>query len=165
MVLEKTPDSTWTAWRSNQSILKEINPEYSLEGRMLKLHWSSDVNSWFIGKVPDAGKDWRQKEKRVTEYKMAGQHHWFNGHELGQTLGDSEGQGSLVCCSPCSMPGSQRIRHDWATEQKQHHNYFQLLCDIMPKMFWKANTALPHDKIYQITIQLKKNFKKLMTST
>ena len=51
----------WTAWRSSQSILREINPEYSLEGLMLKLKlqyfWSSDVNSRLIGKVPDAGKD------------------------------------------------------------------------------------------------------------
>ena len=55
--------------------------------------WPPDVNSWFIGKDPDAGKDWRQKEKRVTEEEMVGWHHWFNGHELGQTLGDGEGQG------------------------------------------------------------------------
>ena len=40
------------------------------------------------------------KRRRVTEGEMVGEHHWFNGHELGQTLGDSEGQGGLVCCSP-----------------------------------------------------------------
>ena len=52
----------WTARRSNQSILKEISPEYSLEGLMLKLQilWPADVKSWFIGKDTDAGKDWRQ---------------------------------------------------------------------------------------------------------
>ena len=49
---------------------------------------------------PDAGKDWRQKEKRVTEDEMVGWHHQFNGHELGQTPADGEGQGSLECCSP-----------------------------------------------------------------
>ena len=46
--------------------------------------WSSDVNSWCIGKVSDAGKDWGQKEKRVSENEMDGQHHWCNGHELEQ---------------------------------------------------------------------------------
>ena len=55
----------WTARRSNQSILKEMSPEYSLEGLMLKLKWQSfwppDVKNWLIGKAPDAGKDWRQE--------------------------------------------------------------------------------------------------------
>ena len=58
-----------------------------------------DMNSWLIGKDPDAGKGWRQKEKRVTEDEV-GWHHQLNVHELGQTPGDGEGQGSLVCCSP-----------------------------------------------------------------
>ena len=61
---------------------------------------SSDVNSWLIGKVPDAGKDWGQKENRVSEDEMAEWHHRCNGHELRQTLWDGEGQGSLGCCSP-----------------------------------------------------------------
>ena len=99
----------WTARRSNQSILKEINPEYSFGGLMLKLklqifgclvqeltHWTSESN------FPNSGKEWRQKEKRATENEMGGWHHWFNGHELGQTMGDGEGQGSLACCSPWS---------------------------------------------------------------
>ena len=56
------------------------------------------MNSRLFGKVPDAGKDWGQKEKRVLEDEMAGWHHRCNGHELGQTSGDGEGQGGLVCC-------------------------------------------------------------------
>ena len=55
---------------------------------------------WLIGKDPDAGKDWRQEKKGVTEDKMVGWHHRLNGHEFKQTPGDGEGQGSLVCCSP-----------------------------------------------------------------
>ena len=93
----------WTARRSNQSILREINPEYSLEGLMLKLKtpilWTPDAKNWLLGKVSDAGKDWGQKEKRASEDEMAGWHHWCNGHELGQTSEDSEGQGGLVCFS------------------------------------------------------------------
>ena len=62
----------WTARRSNQSILKEISPEYSLEGLMLKLQylWPPDVKKWLTGKDPDAGKDWRQEEKGPTEDEM-----------------------------------------------------------------------------------------------
>ena len=76
--------------------------------------WPPDENSWLIGKDTDAGKDWRQKEKRVREDEMIGWHHWFNGHDLGQTLGDGEGQGSLVCCISWGL--MQRVRHDLATE-------------------------------------------------
>ena len=64
----------WTARRSNQSILNEINPEYSLvrtvAGAEASVLWPPDANSWFIGKDPDDRKDWRQKEKRVAEDKM-----------------------------------------------------------------------------------------------
>ena len=58
----------WTARRSNQSILKEIDPEYSLEVLMLKVPilWPPDVKNWLIGKDPDAGKDGGQEEKGVT---------------------------------------------------------------------------------------------------
>ena len=52
-----------------------------------------------IGKDPDAGKDWGQEEKGMTEDEMVGWHHWLNGHELEQTPGDGDGQGGLVCCS------------------------------------------------------------------
>ena len=61
--------------------------------------WPPDAKSWLAGKDPDAGKDWGQEEKGVTEVEMVGWHHWLNGHEFEQTLGDSEGQGSLACYS------------------------------------------------------------------
>ena len=60
--------------------------------------WLPDTNSQLIGKDPDAGKDWRQKA--VTEDEMVGLYHWLNERKFVQTLGDGEGQGSLVCCSP-----------------------------------------------------------------
>ena len=94
----------WTARRLNQSILKEINPEYSLEGLMLKLklqsfgHLMQRANS--LEKTLILGKTEEQKEKWETEDEMVGWHHQFNGHELGKTLGDGEGQGRLSCCSP-----------------------------------------------------------------
>ena len=58
--------------------------------------------SQLIEKDPDAGKDWEQEEKGMTEGEMVECHHWLNGHEFEQALGDGEGQGSLVCCSPWS---------------------------------------------------------------
>ena len=64
--------------------------------------WSPNANSQLIGKVPDSGKDWGQKEKRASEDEMAGWHHQCNGHELGQAPGDGEGQRGLACCSPWS---------------------------------------------------------------
>ena len=60
----------------------------------------TDVNSLLIGEDAAAGKDWRQKEKNAAEDEMVGLHHRCNGHELGQTLGDGEGQGSLACYNP-----------------------------------------------------------------
>ena len=61
------------------------------------------MNSRLIGKDPNAGKDGRQEKNRTSEDEMAGWHHRCNGHELGQTLGDGEGQGGLVCCSPWGL--------------------------------------------------------------
>ena len=91
----------WTTRRSNLSILKEINPGYSMEGLMLKpkfyycgylmqrAHWQD------LG----AGKDWRQEEKGTTEDEMVGWCHPLNGHEFEQALGNGEGQGRVACCS------------------------------------------------------------------
>ena len=87
----------WTVVRLNQSILKEINPEYSSEELMLKLKLQSvgrlmpTVDS---GKDPDFGKGWGQEEKALTEDEMVRWHHRLNGHELEQTLGHSGELGS-----------------------------------------------------------------------
>ena len=61
--------------------------------------WPPDAKSWLIGKDPDAGKDWGQKEKGMTEGEMVGWHHWLDGHGFGWTLGVGDGQGGLACCS------------------------------------------------------------------
>ena len=90
----------WTAKRSNQSILREINSEHSLEELMLNLQYLDHV-MWradLIRKDPDAGRDWGQEENGAVEDEMVAWHHWFNGHEFEQTQGDSEGQESLACC-------------------------------------------------------------------
>ena len=87
----------WTARRDNQSILREISPEYSLEGLMLKLklqyfsHLMRKTDS--LEKTLMLVKNWGQEEKGVGEGKMVGWYHWFNAHEFEQPLGDSERQG------------------------------------------------------------------------
>jgi len=62
--------------------------------------WPPDAKSQLIGKVPDAGKGWRQNEKVVAENEMVKYHHQLYGHEFEQTVGDSGEQRSLACCSP-----------------------------------------------------------------
>ena len=77
----------WTTKRSNQSILKEISPECSSEGLMLKLefqHWLVDSKNWLIWKDPDAGKDWKWEERGMTEDEMVGWHHRHEGQELSK---------------------------------------------------------------------------------
>ena len=76
------------------------------------IFWLPDAKNWLIGKDPDAGKDWGQEEKGVTEHDMVGWHHWLRGHEFEQSLGVDDGQGSLACCSPWSC----RVRQHWVTE-------------------------------------------------
>ena len=90
----------WTA-RSNQSILKEIT--LNILGRTdaetdTPIIWPPDENSQLTGKDPDAGRDWGQEEKGMTEDEMAGWHHRLDTHEFGSTLGIGDGQGGLACC-------------------------------------------------------------------
>ena len=70
--------------------------------------WPPDAYNHLIGKDPHSGKDQGKKEKGTREDEMVGWHHRFNERELGQTLGDGEGQGSLACCSPWSHKESDK---------------------------------------------------------
>ena len=101
MVLEKTVQSPLDC-----KVIKPINPkgnqsEYSLVGLMMKLNLHVNLHM-ITEKDPNAGKDWGQEEKGMTEDEMIGGHHWLNGHEFEQALEVGDGQGSLVCCSPWS---------------------------------------------------------------
>ena len=92
----------WKEKRSNQSILKEVNSEYSLKGLILKLKlqyfghliWRTDSfgKTLMLGKIEGKGKG-------TTENEMVGWHHWLNGHEFESALGVGDGQGGLACCS------------------------------------------------------------------
>ena len=101
VALEKTPESPLDSKEIKSVYLKGDQPEYSLEGLMLKRQYFGYLmHRQLIEKAHDSWKDQGQKEKRVSVNELAGQHHWHNGNEFGQTLGDGEGQGSLACCSP-----------------------------------------------------------------
>ena len=112
----RTLESLWTTRRSNQSILKDINPEYSMEGLMLMLQylghlmWRADS----LEKTLMLGKIEKQKEKGAAEDEMVRRHHRLNGHECEQTPGDRGGQRSLACCSPWGHRESTRLG-EWTT--------------------------------------------------
>ena len=106
VVLEKTLESPLDCKE-----IKPVNPKgnqpWIFIGRTdaeveAPICWPPDMRSWLIRKDSGAGKDWGQEEKGTTEDEMTGWHHRLNGHEFEQTLGDSEGQGSLARCSPWS---------------------------------------------------------------
>ena len=106
MVLEKTLESPL-----GSKEIKPVNPKGNqswifigrtdAEGEALTLRPSNAKNWLLTAKDLDAGKDWRQEEKGMTEDEMVGWHHQLDGHEFEQALGVDDGQGSLACCSPC----------------------------------------------------------------
>ena len=116
VVLEKTLESPLES-RETKAVNLEGNQPCMLFRRTddeaeAPVLWPPNVNSWFIGKDPDAGKDWRQKEKRATEDESVGWHHQLNGHELGQTQGGwGTGKPRVL-----QAMGWWRVRHDSATE-------------------------------------------------
>ena len=100
VMLEKTPESPLDSKEIKPVNLKGDQPwifsERTDAEAETPVFWSSDVNSWLTGRVPDAGQDWGQSEKRASVDEIVGCHH----HELGQTSGGGEGQRGLTCYSP-----------------------------------------------------------------
>ena len=115
VVLEKTLESPLDC--------KEIQPVHPKGGQSwvfigrtnveaeTPILWPPDAKSWLIGRDPDAGKDWGQEEKGMTEDEMVGWHHQLNGHGFGWTPGVGDGQGVLACC------GSWGHKESGTTEQ------------------------------------------------
>ena len=104
VMLEKTLERPLD-WREIQPVHPTGNQSWMFIGRTdaeaeTPILWPPDMKSYLIWKDPDAGKDWSQEEKGMTEDEIFGWYHQLNGHELEQAPGDGDGQGSLVCCSP-----------------------------------------------------------------
>ena len=105
----------WASRRSKQSFLKEINPEYSLEGLML--NWWICILATWCEELTYWQQPWCWERLRVGgdmgDRGWDGWHHQFNEYELGQTP-DGEGHWSLACL------GSQRVGHNMVPEQQRH---------------------------------------------
>ena len=133
----------WTARRSKQSILKEISPEYSLEG-MLK--WKFQCFGHLIWRIDsfekhsDAGNDWRWEEKGTTEDEIVGWHHWLDGHKFEEAPGVGDGRGSLVCCSPWGRKESVMIEWLNWTELIVVQGYLEL--NHLAKLFPLVTTSV-----------------------
>ena len=99
-----------------QSVNPKGNQSWMFTGRTdaeaeTPILWPLDAKNWLIWKDPDAGKDWRQEEKGMTEDEKLGWHHQLDGHEFEQALG--AGDRGLACCSPWE---SQRVGRHWVME-------------------------------------------------
>ena len=117
-VLEKTLESPLDC-KKIQAVHPKGDQSWIFTGRTdveaeTPILWPPDVKNWLIGKDPDAGKDWRQEEKGMTEDEMVVWHHWLNGHGFGWTPGVGDGQGGLACCSPwCHKESDMSEQLNW----------------------------------------------------
>ena len=128
--------------KGNQSWIVIGRTDAEVEAPIL---WAPDVKSGLIGKKPDAGKDWRQEEKGMTEDEMIRCYHRLNGHESEQTPGDNEEQGSLACCSPKSW--TRLSNWTIASSDSFLFSYFLVPC----KNYHSVHLLLP---LVQLTFSL-----------
>ena len=125
VVLEKTLESPLHC-KDIQPVYPKGNQQWLFIGRTdaeaeALILWQPDAKNWLTGKDFDSVKYWGQEEKGATEDEMVGWHHQLSGHEFEQPLGDSEGQGSLVCCSPL---GYKELDTTKQQQQYLHPTYF-----------------------------------------
>ena len=110
--------------------------------------WPPNAKSWLIGKDPDAGKDWGQEEKGMTEDEMVGWHHWLNGHGFGWTPGDGGGQGGLACCGSWArkeLDNTERL--NWTDPQ---WIVICFLCALWVELGWSStfSSSDPFKKLF-----------------
>ena len=104
VVLEKTLENPLD-WKEIQWVYPKRNQSWLFIGRtdveaQTWILWPTDAKNWLTGKDPDAGQDWRQEKKGMTEDEMVRWHHWLYGRKFEQALEFGNGQGILACCSP-----------------------------------------------------------------
>ena len=155
VVLKKTLESPLDC-KEIQSINPKGNEFWIFIGRTdaeaeVLILWPPDSKSWLIRKDPDAGKDWRQEEKGMTEEEMVGWHHWLNGHEFEQAPGDGEGQGRLACYSPW---GCKELD---TTERLNNNNKWE---GYLVSTYYVQGTGFSAQEPYSLWERLSTDFRK-----
>ena len=145
----------WTARRSNKSILREISPEYSLEGLMLKLklqyfghlmrRTDSLEKTLMLGKIEDRRRRGRQRMRWLDGIMSLMDMDGLDGHEFEQAPGVGDGQGSLECCSPWG----HRVGHNWATELTENVKNTLIRINIILIRYQHFN---PRNRIFHFSI-------------
>ena len=141
-MLEKTLESPLDC-KEIQSVHSEDQPWDFFGGNDAKAEtlglWPPHAKSWLIGKDSDAGRDWGQEEKGMTEDEMAEWHHWLDGREFEWTLGGGDGQGVLACCNLWG----RRVGHDWVTELKLKLSFKESVAKCLKQnKLYKPNCVL-----------------------
>ena len=156
VVLEKTLESPWDN-KEMKPVNANGNQPWIFTGRTdaeteAPIVWPPDVKSRLTGKDSDAWKDCGQK-KGMTEGEMVGWHHWLNGHEFGQTPGDSEGQGGLAYCSsegPRELDTTEPLNNNTAfikTWLRDHEVCNVAVCTVTATADTKLRTAANNMKL------------------
>ena len=125
VVLEKTLESPLD-WKEIQPVHPKGIQSWIFIGRTdgeaeTPILWPPDAKNWLLGKVPDAGQDWRREEKGMTDDEMVGWHHQLKEHEFEQTPRLGEGQGSLACCGPWGC--KELDKTEWTTIAARKYFY------------------------------------------
>ena len=130
VVLEKTLESPLDC-KEIQPVHSEGDQSWDFFGRNdakaeTLVLWPPHATSWLIGKDSDAGRDWGQEEKGMTEDEMAGWHHWLDGRESEWILGVGDGQGSLACCDSWHRKESDTTEWlNWTELKEQTTSYWR----------------------------------------
>ena len=135
VLLEKTLESSLD-FKEIQPVHSEGDQSWDFFGRNdakaeTPILWPPHAKSWLIGKDSDAGRDWGQEKKGMTEDEMAGWHHWLDGRESEWTPGVGDGQGGLACCDSWGC----RVGHDWATELNWTDSQKEVVLHLMEWLF------------------------------
>ena len=159
LVLEKTLESPLD-WKESQPVHPKGDQSWVFFGRNdavaeTPILWPPHAKSWLIGKDSDAGRDWGQEEKGMTEDEMAGWHHRFDGREFEWTPGVGDGQGGLACCSPWGHKESDMTeRLNWTehflylgkTEHGASHmaQWWRICLPMQETLFNPWSRKIPH---------------------
>ena len=145
-VLKKTLESPLDS-KDIKSVNPKVSQTWTFIGRTdaaaeAPILWPPDGNRRLIGIDPDAGENWGQEDKVVTEDEMVGWHYWLNGHEFEQILRHSQGQGSLACCSPWGHKESGLIE-PLNNSNKIRLDTIPLFCYLHKNIYYSVSCFYP----------------------